>query len=244
MSVNATIKCSLSWSIKSQVDVISVHLYFFFFALYILLVIGCIGYKLLGYSVLLLLQFAFNYLRWGAKPKDVVPLVLPVVLRWKWTFCHLLSRLCHTRVSSDWCVCDWPSLCAMRHKKSHKWIVHRKLAFKLIVIRRILFVVELKSKRRRLFLAPAELRARKNCVVVVCFIINIMFCFYFSVRQAKSSHWWKWEKEVQRKKKIRTWENRTEIRKWHKIIVDVVNGKLWSHKHTCARVNRSTQTDG
>ena len=30
-------------------------------------------------------------------------------LRWMWTFCHLLSRFCQTRVSSDWCV--WASPC-------------------------------------------------------------------------------------------------------------------------------------
>jgi len=30
--------------------------------------------------------------------------------RWKWTFCHLLSRLCHTLVSSDCWVWAWPCL--------------------------------------------------------------------------------------------------------------------------------------
>lgn len=74
--------------------------------------------------LLLLLQFAFNYLRWGANPKDDEPLTCPVVLRWKWTFCHLLSRLCHTRVSSDWCVWDWLSLCSItklkEERKRHK----------------------------------------------------------------------------------------------------------------------------
>ena len=36
--------------------------------------------------------------------------------RWKWTFCHLLSRLCHTRVSSDCWVWAWPCL---QHKHFH-----------------------------------------------------------------------------------------------------------------------------
>lgn len=73
----------------------------------------------LGYSMLLPLWIAFNYLRTGANPNDVVPLVCPVVLRWKCTFCHLLSRLCHTRVSSDWCVCDCRSL-------HTKWLNHTR----------------------------------------------------------------------------------------------------------------------
>ena len=41
------------------------------------------------------------------KPKAAPP---EPPLRWKWTFCHLLSRLCHTRLSSDWCVWAWPCL--------------------------------------------------------------------------------------------------------------------------------------
>lgn len=34
-------------------------------------------------------------------------------LRWIWTFCHLLSRLCQTRVSSDWW--EWATPCLYKH---------------------------------------------------------------------------------------------------------------------------------
>lgn len=36
--------------------------------------------------------------------------------QWKWTFCHLPSRRCHTRVSSDWLVrgLPWPSMYCVR----------------------------------------------------------------------------------------------------------------------------------
>lgn len=54
--------------------------------------------------------YSIIYLRCILNPNGVAPLICPVVLRWKCTFCHLLSRLCHTRVSSDWCVCACPSL--------------------------------------------------------------------------------------------------------------------------------------
>lgn len=58
------------------------------------------------------LSFYF-YLRWALYSNGVAPLICPVELRWKWTFCHLPSRLFQTRVSSDWFVCALPSLCCV-----------------------------------------------------------------------------------------------------------------------------------
>lgn len=75
-----------------------------------------------------------------------------------------------------------------KKKKSHKHYCEPQLAFKLIVMRRILFVVELKSKRRWLFLAHEKLRTRTNLLSSsFVFIIRVVFFFTF-VHQAKSSH--------------------------------------------------------
>lgn len=49
----------------------------------------------------------FYYLCELLKPNAAPP---EPPLRWKWTFCHLLSLLCQTRLSSDWWVCAWPCL--------------------------------------------------------------------------------------------------------------------------------------
>lgn len=60
----------------------------------------------------------YFYLRWALYSNGVAPLICPVELRWKWTFCHLPSRRFQTRVSSDWFVCAWPSLlcvCCIRN---------------------------------------------------------------------------------------------------------------------------------
>lgn len=54
-------------------------------------------------------RFSGSYLWCGLKSNGVAPLIWPVTLRWKCTFCHLPSRLCQTRVSSDWWVCAWLS---------------------------------------------------------------------------------------------------------------------------------------
>lgn len=63
-----------------------------------------------------------DYLWWLTKSNGVAPLMWPVALRWKCTFSHWLSRLCQTRVSSDWWVWAFPSLRSKEQLKFIEWI--------------------------------------------------------------------------------------------------------------------------
>lgn len=92
-------------------------------------------------------------------------------------------------------------LCVSREKKktNHKIIVHSKLAFKLIVIRRILFFVELKSKRRRLFLAHMRNWERAKCCCRCLFLYYYLFLFR-PPSQIITSTKMSQKKEVQKRK--------------------------------------------
>lgn len=68
------------------------------------------------------------------KSKVVAPLILPDALLWKWTFCHLLSRRCQTRVSSDWWVCAWPCLWVKQWEYWSRKIGNFRLAERLMLL--------------------------------------------------------------------------------------------------------------